>query len=525
MTSQQFYLNSITIRKVPNFDGHGLCQPFIKIYQGLNLIYCSPILNIDSAYAAANDAVVFALKTPLKVRGEILLKCYHRRSSPSARVAMFSVQFHTATLSDDVAVFSKEQIDIAAYDKRFHEETQVELLFNEKRLQTVPEVRFLEDEHITKWNSYENFVTDVEYTKGPLDGSLYATVAKRSPTQQLPPQPEEQHQQQQQQQPQPQQEGVQQAHQQVADKDSSPAVSDERKLDELLSELLLEIETFPDYTVESPAKGKEVPSNGSSHSKNDLPRQQSATSSASPPVAVNSSSVITVSLVGSLMVQQTSVVDTSADSVDAPVDQSPPSPQQQQQLTWLQKQQLKLKSKQDQFQQKRNVVERQLIAELKSTIENGQKNGAADENGVGHQHSNGSAPASHEPPTPAVPVRTSSRNILMTPLYAEQAELGQPVRTLSLDHSPAQLPVLSNGSGANYQLLLGSQQQQYSSVAVSNAPTVGRQQLRQAETANWKQNGAGDEDKHQLQLVSSSVRSICPTTAHTLLVIAVTSLG
>lgn len=141
--------------------------------------------------------------------------------------------------------------------------------------------------------------------------------------------------------------------------------------------------------------------------------------------------------------------------------------EEQRQLTWLQKQQLKLKSKQvDQFQQKRNVVEKQLIAELKSTMERngsgGGGGGAIQEEGTGQSSLlRASAHSSHCAPTPAVPLRTSSRNILMQPLYAEEAELGQPVRTLSLHHSPAQLPLLSNGNGqANYQLVSS---QQYSS--------------------------------------------------------------
>lgn len=490
MTSQQFYLNAVTIHKVPNFDGHGLCQPFIKIYQGMNLIYCSPILHIDGAYAAANDAVVFSLKTPLKVRGEILLKCYHRRSSPSARVAMFSLQFHTATLSEDVAIFPKEQIDIAAYDKRFHDETKVELLFNEKKLQSVPEVRYIEDDIISKWNSYENFMTDesnVEYTKGPLDGSLYATVAKRSPTQQHSP-PQEQI----------------QPFQQVST--GNMPVSDEKKLDELLSELLLEIEDLPDFTVESPKSKEPVPSS------NDLQRQQQSTKTVSVTTTksfketeeVSSSSLIEptkVSLVGSL-VQHQQTTDTS-DFIDAQTNiqeqQSPQPTENQRQLTWLQKQQLKLKSKQvDQIQQKRHVVEKQLIAELKSTIERNGGCSIQKEEGIGQSMATASPQSSLDAPTPVVPVRTSSRNILM---FAEQSELGQVVRTLSLDHSPAQLPLLSNGNRqANYQL---ASSQQYSSTMPTSMATSTPTNSRQLQQSNWKQNGADFEvDKHQQQLVS-----------------------
>lgn len=405
INNQQYHLNSVVIRKVPNFDGHGYCQPFIKIYQGMSLIYCSPILDLDLTYTRANDYFVFSLNPPLKLRGEILLKCYHKRSNPTGRAVIFSLQFHTGLLMDDVAIFPKEQIDIAAYDKRFHPETQVELLFNDAKLETLVQLKCLEDDQITKWNSYENFFTDeanLEYTQGPLDGSLYATVrTKRSPTQFT----------------------------------SSRPVSDEKKLDELLNEILLEIETFPDLTVDEidrEESGTQPLENQSSPQK----QVSLCVDMANLPANSANGNSVKVAFDGD---SGSGHFEESIDSVDGG------------QLTWLQKQQLKLKSKQEKFHvQRRNVVEKQLIAELKHTMKS-QKSDQVD----------GAISPSLSAPTPVVPVRTSSRNIV--PLFAEQSDLGQPVRTISLDHSQSTHSNGSNGSPKFHSLT-----HQYSALPISS---------------------------------------------------------
>lgn len=347
INNQQFYLNQIILNKIPNFDGNGLCRPFVKIYQGLALIYSSPVAHINLNSSNKLDMIVFELDPAIKLRGEILIKWYHKRINPTSRTVMFSVQFHTGTLSSSIVQFNKDQIDIASYDKRFQPETSLQLVFNEAKLHITQKIEFFKDDEITKWNSYENFFTEdtnLEYTKGPLDGSLYATVSKR-PT-------------------------------------SSPNLNDtahsEIILDELLKKILLEIDSFPDTHV-SPVCSPTIV-------EQSVP---SPLSSYEPSVANQSDDTLNES--NFLALDQNST-NGSEECVNSSNEE----------LTWLQKQQLKLKNRKNNTQQKRTVVEKKLIEELKCSIKSNE------------------TPQSDHTSIPEVPVRTTSRNLM--PLYLNNLE-------------------------------------------------------------------------------------------------------
>lgn len=319
ITNQKFHLKQIVLRKIPNFDGNGLCKPFIKVYQGLNLVFSSQIINIDNEFTKQWDYIVFDVKPPLKLRGEILIKCYHKVISPNSRTEMFSFQFHTGTLTDNVVTFNKNEIDIALYDKRFHDDTCIELIFNDAFSEKAQQVDLIEDNQITKCNSYENFypeAANLEYTKGPLDGSLYATVSKK-PTAYEPS-------------------------------------NEESILDELMNEIFTEIKSFPDILTPN-------------LKQNDYDY-----------VALSKNSTTDSKFwdknIDQLICDQHSVLQDSNDELE--------------ELDWLQKQQLKLKNKQN----KKEFVEKRLINELKSTIVNNNYKTMA---GI-----------------PEVPIRTSSRNII-----------------------------------------------------------------------------------------------------------------
>ncbi|KAI2804679.1 Tensin-3 [Blomia tropicalis] len=433
INNQQFHLNHVIIHKVPNFDGNGLCRPFIKIYQGMNLIYGSPLLNLNDHYLDRHDSVVFTLDPPLKLRGEILIKCYHKKLNPTARTVMFSLQFHTGTLQSDTIMFARDDIDIALYDKRFHADTQIQLMFNDARL----EVNALDDydddvmkttdddDLITKWNSYENFFAEdgtLEYTKGPLDGSLYATIPKRSNTQ----------------------------------LNSTPSITDEHKLDELLNEIFMEIESFPDMTVDNSSHNK----TGNDDGVNVVQVERS-------PVTVDtlvspSSPVQSEPEAGS----ETFIINDTVDSFNS------------QQLTWLQKQQIKLKNKQHgKYQQTRLNFEKRLIEELKCTITcNNGKNLSSSE----HDETSNSVPA--------IPVRTSSKNL--SPLFAEHYDLERTVQTLSLERTDS---IQSNGS-SQYQSL-----SQYSPLPNSSSPISLNRTVKQNGETKHHNNMHRQSSNHQEQ--------------------------
>lgn len=51
----------------------------------------------------------------LQLRGDILVKCYHRRSN--SRETIFSCQFHTCAVSDYTLSFTRQELDVASNGK------------------------------------------------------------------------------------------------------------------------------------------------------------------------------------------------------------------------------------------------------------------------------------------------------------------------------------------------------------------------------------------------------------------------
>lgn len=329
---QQFYLNSVVIHGIPNFNGHGYCKPFIKIYQGLHLVHCSHILDIDADYVQANNLITFSIVPALKLRGDILVKCYHHPESAiqGDKSVMFAFQFHTSTLTGDQLKLAKDELDIAQADKRFPSDTMVELMFNEHKMaprvtMTLPD----EQRQMVKANSYENFLAqdilnnnnnlEVEYTKGPIDGSLYATIPKRTTT--------------------TQQISL------ITTTKADVIKGDDGTLDQLLNDIFYEIQAFPEVEQYDNVDGEEkkvvdVETQPTSNGETlDIAQQQQQ-------------------LVESVVSAKEEVEIETNDNNNLATD-----------LTWLQRQQLKLKHKHDQVHHKRVVVERKLFEELKQTIQ------------------------------------------------------------------------------------------------------------------------------------------------------------
>ncbi|XP_071033229.1 tensin-2 isoform X30 [Parasteatoda tepidariorum] len=189
MNNNSIYLHRVIIHGVPNFESRGGCKPFIKIYQGMQLIYTSGV------YSATEKTkkIIIPLESGLQVRGDVFIKCYHMSHRPLARYTVFQLQFHTCTINSDHVIFEKSELDSACTDSRFSASGKVELMLSNHREDvrgngsvqdsTVPV--WSANDPLVKWDSYENFDLapednlDVLYTEGPLDGSLYATVSKK----------------------------------------------------------------------------------------------------------------------------------------------------------------------------------------------------------------------------------------------------------------------------------------------------------------------------------------------------------
>ncbi|KQK80839.1 tensin-3 [Amazona aestiva] len=162
------------------------------------------------------------------LKGDIMLKCYHKKYRSATRDVVFRLQFHTGAIQGQGLVFGKEDLDNANKDDRFPDYGKVELVFSgtPEKLQGF---KHLQNDHgvivdyntsdpLIRWDSYENMSPDGEvrlvgilienfksnkmmwsckfnypdssdadeflfsllHTQGPIDGSLYAKVRKKS---------------------------------------------------------------------------------------------------------------------------------------------------------------------------------------------------------------------------------------------------------------------------------------------------------------------------------------------------------
>nr|XP_012640643.1 tensin-1 isoform X2 [Microcebus murinus] len=185
MNNKPLFLHHVIMHGIPNFESKGGCRPFLRIYQAMQPVYTSGIYNIPGD---SQTSVCITIEPGLLLKGDILLKCYHKKFRSPARDVIFRVQFHTCAIHDLGVVFGKEDLDDAFKDDRFPEYGKVEFVFSygpEKihgmeHLENGPSVSvdYNTSDPLIRWDSYDNFEV-VGHTQGPLDGSLYAKVKKK----------------------------------------------------------------------------------------------------------------------------------------------------------------------------------------------------------------------------------------------------------------------------------------------------------------------------------------------------------
>uniref|UniRef100_A0A671YF45 Uncharacterized protein n=1 Tax=Sparus aurata TaxID=8175 RepID=A0A671YF45_SPAAU len=196
INNKPLFLHHVIMHGIPNFESKGGCRPFLKIYQAMQPVYTSGIYNVQGD---SNTSICITIEPGLLLKGDILLKCYHKRFRNPTRDVVFRVQFHTCAIHDLGVVFGKNELDDTFKDERFPEYGKVEFVFSygpEKirglgHLENGPSVSvdYNTQDHLIRWDSYESFNQrcedavdgehDVGHTQGPLDGSLYARVRKK----------------------------------------------------------------------------------------------------------------------------------------------------------------------------------------------------------------------------------------------------------------------------------------------------------------------------------------------------------
>ncbi|XP_069020064.1 tensin-1 isoform X5 [Embiotoca jacksoni] len=199
INNKPLFLHHVIMHGIPNFESKGGCRPFLKIYQAMQPVYTSGIYNVQGD---SNTSICITIEPGLLLKGDILLKCYHKRYRNPTRDVVFRVQFHTCAIHDLGVVFGKNELDETFKDDRFPEYGKVEFVFSygpEKikglgHLENGPcvSVDYNTQDALIRWDSYDNFehrcedtadgehsLSDVVHTQGPLDGSLYARVRKK----------------------------------------------------------------------------------------------------------------------------------------------------------------------------------------------------------------------------------------------------------------------------------------------------------------------------------------------------------
>ncbi|XP_038047143.1 tensin-like isoform X5 [Patiria miniata] len=201
VNSAPLFLHHVLIHGVPNYDINGGCRPFLRVYQGMQPIFTSGVYSVPEG----TSQFAITLGQALPIRGDILVKCYHKKFRATTRDVVFRCQFHTTAIMECRIVFQKSDLDDACTDARFPDFTKVEFIFSHTpdRLHGSDYVAGSNfpvdemDDPLIRWDSYENFDKTIEggdYTPEVIDlsvsinnnvphssapdGSLYAEVQK-----------------------------------------------------------------------------------------------------------------------------------------------------------------------------------------------------------------------------------------------------------------------------------------------------------------------------------------------------------
>ncbi|XP_077070153.1 tensin-2 isoform X4 [Siphateles boraxobius] len=193
MNSSPLFLHQVLIPTIPNFQEDGGFFPFLKIYQSMQLVYTSGIYDLQGS---GSRRLIVTIEPALLLKGDIMVKCYHRRVQSAERDSVFRLQFHTCTIHGAQLWFGKGELDEACSDDKFPSDATVEFVFSSgpekikgrvtQRNDPDVSVDYNTNDPVVRWDSYENFnqryqdsLEDIAHTRGPVDGSLYAQVKKR----------------------------------------------------------------------------------------------------------------------------------------------------------------------------------------------------------------------------------------------------------------------------------------------------------------------------------------------------------
>uniref|UniRef100_A0A8C2HM52 Tensin 2a n=1 Tax=Cyprinus carpio TaxID=7962 RepID=A0A8C2HM52_CYPCA len=161
MNSSPLFLHQVLIPTIPNFqeDGEYFCKPCIYIY--IFFFFCSDL------QGSGSRRLIVTIEPALLLKGDIMVKCYHRRVQSAERDSVFRLQFHTCTIHGAQLWFGKGELDEACSDDRFPSDATVEFVFSSgpekikgrvsQRNDPAVSVDYNTNDPVVRWDSYENF--------------------------------------------------------------------------------------------------------------------------------------------------------------------------------------------------------------------------------------------------------------------------------------------------------------------------------------------------------------------------------
>ncbi|XP_058529779.1 tensin-2 isoform X5 [Ochotona princeps] len=194
MNSSPLFLHYVLVPMLPAFEPGTGFQPFLKIYQSMQLVYTSGVYRIAGP---GPPQICISLEPALLLKGDVMVTCYHKGGRGTDRTLVFRVQFHTCTIHSPRLTFPKEQLDEAWADERFPFQASVEFVFSsspEKMKGSTPRndpsvsVDYNTTEPAVRWDSYENFN---QHHEDSLDESPEPVAWREGPSghSTLPPSP------------------------------------------------------------------------------------------------------------------------------------------------------------------------------------------------------------------------------------------------------------------------------------------------------------------------------------------------
>ncbi|XP_036375425.1 tensin-3-like [Megalops cyprinoides] len=169
MNASPLFLHCVILHGIPDFDTGGACRPYLKVYQAMQVVYTSGTYQIGPGH---RNRIYITLEPAQLLKGDIMLKCYHKGPHAASRELVFRLQFHTGTVQGYNLIFEKEDLETANRDSRFPDYGKIELVLSESperiqgsdRWQNGPDITVDCEpaEPMTRWDSYQNLDSDEE---------------------------------------------------------------------------------------------------------------------------------------------------------------------------------------------------------------------------------------------------------------------------------------------------------------------------------------------------------------------------